>query len=88
MSNCDEIISLLSDYLDRDLPPETCASIEAHLESCPRCEDAADSLRQTVGLCRKYRAADRPGPLPAEKQQELRSAFEKALASVRHDARA
>ena len=53
MPDCSEIASLLSDYLDRDLPPETCTVVDAHLQSCVRCENAASELRRTIALCRK-----------------------------------
>ena len=79
MADCNEIVAMLSEYLDRDLPPETCSAIDAHLRSCPNCESAAASLRRTVAMCRQFRAEDRPGPLPPDKRQELRSAFEKVL---------
>jgi anti-sigma factor RsiW len=80
MPNCDEIIALLSDYLDRDLPPDTCAVVESHLGSCPTCGEEADGLRRTLALCRQYRSEDRPGPLPADKHRELAAAFQKVLA--------
>jgi anti-sigma factor RsiW len=83
MPECREIVELLSSYLDRDLPPDTCSTVDAHLQSCPDCQDTADGLRRTVALCRDFRAKDRPGPLDAEQQQELRAAFEKALCSLR-----
>jgi anti-sigma factor RsiW len=83
MSNCDEIVKMLSEYLDRDLPAETCVEIDAHLRSCPNCANAAASLRQTVDLCRRFRSEDRPGPLDAGKHDELRSAFERVLTSMR-----
>jgi anti-sigma factor RsiW len=81
--DCPEIIALLSDYLDRDLPPETCNAIDAHLRSCVSCHAAAAGLRQSVALCRRYRAEDQPGPLAAEKHRELRTALEKALGTMR-----
>jgi RNA polymerase sigma-70 factor, ECF subfamily len=83
MPECAEIVKMLSDYLDRDLPGDTCSAIDAHLTSCPDCANAAASLRQTVDLCRRFRSEDRPGPLPAAKHQELRSVFERLLESMR-----
>ena len=82
MPDCAEIVALLSDYLDRDLPPTTCDVIDAHLNRCPDCGQAAVSLRRTVDLCRQFRSEDQPGPLSPFKQEELRSAFKKALASM------
>jgi hypothetical protein len=84
---CPEIIAMLSEYLDRDLPEETCSRIDLHLRSCTNCEAAAAGLRQTVTMCRQFRAADTPGPLAAEKHRELRRAFEKALETIRQGSR-
>ena len=83
MSECNEIVAMLSDYLDRDLPPETCAIVARHLESCPACGVAAEELRSTVNLCRHYRMERKPGPLPREKQDELRQVFQKTLSEMK-----
>jgi anti-sigma factor RsiW len=83
MSNCAEILAMLSEYVDSDLPPDTCAVFQNHLGMCPDCREAAESLRKTVELCREYAPRNRPRPLPAEKQQELREAFERVMAHVR-----
>ena len=80
---CSEIIDLLSDYLERDLPPNTCAVLEHHLAECPECTQAAEGLRKTVSLCREYRSENFPAPLAPEKQKALREAFEKVLANLR-----
>ena len=82
MRNCDEIVALLSEYLDRDLPPEACTAVETHLASCTRCGEEADALRRTVGLCREYRNENRPGPLPVDKHEEMIAVFRKALSSM------
>lgn len=83
MPECTEIVAMLSEYLDRDLPPETCSAIEAHLRSCSSCHNAAESLQTTVELCRRFRSEDLPAPLRPEKEQELRGAFERVLRSMR-----
>lgn len=83
MPECNQIVTMLSEYLDRDLPPETCATVEAHLRSCPDCEHTAAGLRRTVALCRDFRTSDQPAPLNPDKHRELRLAFEKALQALR-----
>ena len=85
MEECKEIQAMLSDYLDRDLPPDTCAGIDAHMRSCRRCEGAAASLRATIALCRDLRESDAPGPLADTKHSVLRDAFERALKSLREN---
>jgi anti-sigma factor RsiW len=80
---CLEITALLSDYLDRDLPAGSCLTIEEHLRSCAKCEATLVGLKNTVAVCRQFRSKDEPGPLAEEKRQALRTAFEKALDSMR-----
>ena len=47
---CKEVFSLLSEYLNLELPPDACQEIEAHLAGCPPCIEFAESLRKTVDL--------------------------------------
>ena len=82
MSTCDQIGPLLSAWLDRDLPNETCGVIDAHLRSCARCSEEMEALRSTVDLCRSYRSESVPGPLPGDKHEQLKEAFRKALQSL------
>ena len=82
MPECNKIVSMLSDYLDRDLPPEACVVIARHLESCSACGAAAEELRSTVDLCRQYRMESQPEPLPRDKHDELRQAFQKTLSEM------
>jgi anti-sigma factor (TIGR02949 family) len=36
---CEEMFRRLDDFLDRELPPEQMARVEAHLESCAACAE-------------------------------------------------
>ena len=85
MSNCANIVALLSEYVDSDLPAHTCRMIQNHLEICPHCRETAKSLRRIVELCRGYAPHDHPRPLPAERQRELREAFERVVAHMRQE---
>lgn len=75
MQNCKEVLALLSEYLDLDLPAEECQEIERHLAGCSPCEEFAQSLRKTVDLCRAYRPGVMPGPLSAQARNELEMAW-------------
>jgi anti-sigma factor RsiW len=83
MSDCTEIQTLLSDYLDRDLPPDTCSAVEAHLASCDKCSAEATALRRTIAMCRDYRSEYRPGPLAPDKHQQMVALFQKVLTNLR-----
>ena len=60
--------TLLSEYLDLELPPEACAEIESHMADCAPCIEFADSLKTTIALCRQHQ----PGVMPpaAERRRE------------------
>jgi len=77
---CKEIFALLSQYLDLELPPDACREIEAHLTGCAPCEEFAETLRQTVDLCHRYRPTEMPAPLSETARDQLRAAYEKMRA--------
>ena len=76
---CKEIFSLLSDYLNLELPPDACQQIEAHLAGCPPCIEFAESLRKTVELCRRYRPTELPEPIGQKAREQLLDAYQKML---------
>ena len=47
---CQELVELVTDYLDGALPPETRTAFEAHLEICPGCVTYVEQIRETVRL--------------------------------------
>ena len=76
---CKEVFSLLSEYLNLELPPEACQEIETHLAGCQPCIEFAESLRKTVELCRQYQPAELPAPLGKEAREQLLDAYAKML---------
>ena len=82
-AKCKEIFAMLSDYLNLELPPETCKEIEKHLAGCPPCFEFTESLRRTVELCRRYRPDELPPPLGERARAELMETYESMLAGRR-----
>ena len=82
-SDCREVLELLSDYLDLELPPDACRQIEHHLSGCQPCEEFAESLRKTVDLCRQYQPRELPQPISQSAREELLAAYQKMLNSRR-----
>ena len=78
---CKEVFAMLSDYLNLELPPETCHEIEAHIAGCPPCIEFAESLRKTVNLCRRYEPTELPQPMGREARAQLLDAYKKMLAA-------
>jgi hypothetical protein len=76
---CKETFSLLSDYLNLELPPDACQEIETHLAGCPPCIEFAESLRKTIELCRRYRPTELPEPIGQKAREQLLDAYQKML---------
>lgn len=68
---CKEFVELVTEYLEGTLPPELCASLEAHLEVCDGCRLYLGQMRLTVGALRD----PRDGSLPAHTREKLLARF-------------
>jgi anti-sigma factor RsiW len=77
---CQHVFELLSEYLDRELPPEACDEIEAHIAGCEPCVAFVNSLKKTIRLCRGYQSNEQPSPLCAEAKEDLAAAYRMMLA--------
>jgi anti-sigma factor (TIGR02949 family) len=77
---CLEVFAQLSEYLDGELPAETCAEIEAHIADCPPCVEFVRNLRNCIGATRQAQPDCRPEPMPQELESKLRAAWSQALA--------
>ena len=78
---CKAVFSLLSEYLNLELPPDACQEIETHLAGCPPCIEFAESLRKAVELCRRYRPAELPEPLGKKAREQLLDAYQRMLSA-------
>jgi anti-sigma factor (TIGR02949 family) len=72
---------MLSEYLDEELPPDTCEQIRSHIAGCPPCVEFVNSLERSVQLLHKYRSEEAPGPLPESARAELRETYRRMLAA-------
>ena len=63
MRKCQDLVGLLADYVERQLPPAVHASLERHLSACPRCVAQVQSYQSTVSLWRTIRDDELPPEL-------------------------
>ena len=77
--NCKKMFALLSEYLDLELPDETCQEMDAHIAGCGPCAAFTESLRKTIELCRRYRPQELPDPIARDARQKLLEAYQKML---------
>ena len=68
---CQELVELVTDYLDGALDPRTADAFEAHLRVCPGCERYVDQFRVTISAVGHLRSED----LSAETQAAVIEAF-------------
>ena len=79
--SCKDVLALLSEYLDLELPPADCSEVHKHLADCPACVELLESLRSTIALYRTYAPNALPAPLSDRARRELEDAWRKMLAA-------
>jgi predicted anti-sigma-YlaC factor YlaD len=48
--SCQEVVELVTDYLDNVLLPEMRKRLEEHIAECPGCETYIEQIRQTISM--------------------------------------
>ena len=67
--HCHDVVGLLADFVEGQLPADVHAELEQHLSKCPRCIIQLKTYRSTVSLLRSIDEND----LPPELRCTLRS---------------
>jgi RNA polymerase sigma-70 factor, ECF subfamily len=73
---CPDIVRMFSRHLEGELSSDICARMERHLETCTPCHDSCESLKRTLGMCRRTRTPD----VPAAVQEAVRAEIRRMLA--------
>ena len=55
---CQELVELVTDYLEGRSRPHDVARFEQHLGACPGCDTYVDQMRETIRLTGRLREAD------------------------------
>ena len=51
--NCQEVVELVTDYLEQALLPEMQTEFEKHVNECPGCDTYLAQVQQTIMMLRK-----------------------------------
>jgi anti-sigma factor RsiW len=70
---CEEMLALLSDYVDGEVDPAVCAEFEKHMAGCNPCQVVVDNIRKTITLYQN----GQPYPLPQPFRKRLHDALQK-----------
>ncbi len=68
---CQELVEVLTDYLEGTLPAPDRKRLEAHLQVCPHCSRYLEQFRLTIQTAGRLKAAE----LPEELKDQLLEAF-------------
>jgi predicted anti-sigma-YlaC factor YlaD len=68
---CQEVVELVTDYLEGALPSDQVERFEEHLSLCEGCASYVDQMRRTVTTVGQLREED----LPPETRDRLMAAF-------------
>ena len=69
---CAELVELITDYLEGELPARDRRRFEAHLTACDGCDAYLEQMRQTISLTGRLREED----VPPELEERLLVAFQ------------
>jgi len=69
---CPDIVPVFSRFVEGEIGADECAQMQKHIDTCPPCRIACDTLKSTLSLCR---AKARGGTVPPEVQQVVRDAL-------------
>ena len=70
---CEDLLRILSDYVDGDIEPSVCEQFEHHLEHCDPCKVVVDTTRRAIRL---YKGED-IYEIPVEFHRRLHRALRK-----------
>ena len=69
--SCQELVELVTDYLEGALSVEECERFEEHASTCRGCRAYLAQMRETIRLVGRLEPED----ISPEAEQELRNAF-------------
>lgn len=65
---CHGLAASISEYIDGELSPELCLTLEQHMSECPNCTIVVNTLRKTIEL---YKQPDSEEYLPEDVRTRL-----------------
>jgi anti-sigma factor RsiW len=68
---CNELVEVVSDYLDGTLPEDDRLRFESHLEECPYCVEYVKQFQETIAATGELT----PEAIASERRAELLEAF-------------
>jgi len=77
---CEELLKMLSEYVDGTVDPAICEAFEKHMADCNPCQVVVDNIRKTITLYKN----GQPCELPFEFRKHLRDALRQRWKETHH----
>lgn len=74
-ASCPDVLTAYSKHLEDEISPDLCAKMEEHLETCPHCRGACNSLKSTLALCQSTPTQQ----VPKQVQESVKTALRQFL---------
>ncbi|GAE89088.1 anti-sigma factor family protein [Acetivibrio straminisolvens] len=71
MKKCNEVIELMSLYIDNELDNETRNKIDEHIKTCESCKSELDALKEIVGVLGSFEEVELPLGFKEELHEKL-----------------
>jgi len=73
--DCQSVFAALSQYLDQELPNDSCQELERHIQDCAPCVEFVESLKKSITLGRGYEPGHEAPTLAPEVRERLRQLY-------------
>jgi anti-sigma factor RsiW len=73
--SCQEVVDLLSDYIDGECPPDVRGLIDTHLADCPDCIAFVNTLRKSLVMAKALSYSE----IPKEVRVRLHRVLERSV---------
>jgi hypothetical protein len=80
---CEELLSLLNEYVDGSVDPSVCDAFKEHLAGCNPCQVVIDNIRKTITLYQE----GQPYELPVVFRERLHQALRQRWQETHPEAR-
>lgn len=75
MMECKQLVALLSEFIDGQLPDHLCQEIQAHIADCEPCVAFVNTLRKTIQMCQQLPQQPLPDELKSRLKELLQNEF-------------
>jgi anti-sigma factor RsiW len=78
---CEELLSMLNEYVDGSADPSICQEFEKHMAGCNPCQVVVDNIRKTIQLYKEGKPYELPPGFRERLHDQLRRRWKETHSS-------